>query len=583
MATDLEIAQGAELKPIDEIAKQCGVERAELEPYGYTKAKVNPVILKRLRDQPDGRLVVVTAITPTPLGEGKTVTTIGASLGLARLSQKVFTCIRQPSMGPVFGIKGGAAGGGHSQVVPMEDFNLHLTGDIHAISAAHNLGAAALDSRMYHEERSGYGAFEKRSGLAALRIDPEAIAWRRVVDMNDRALRHVKVGLASPGQESNENGIPRSSGFDITVASELMAILALAGDLQDMRARIGKIIMAYDKDGKPITAEALGVAGAMTVLMRETIKPTLMQTLEHTPCFVHAGPFANIAHGNSSVIADTIALKLADYVVTESGFGSDMGFEKFCNIKARVSGRPPDAVVMVATLRALKMHSGHFRIVAGRKLDRGLTDPNPEALEQGICNLEAHINVVRRFGVPVVVALNRFQYDTDEELAMVCQRAVDMGAHAGVVSNVHARGGEGGTELGQAIIDACGTASGFETSYDDDLPLVDKIRKIATSIYRAGRVNFEPLAARQLKDLTAAGFGNLPVCMAKTHLSMSHDPELKGNPTRYEFPVREVRLSAGAGFVYVLAGRISTMPGLGSNPSYASIDIDGEGNIQGLF
>ena len=582
MASDLDIARSIAPKPILEIAEAAGVRYDELEPYGHYMAKVRLSILDRLHDRPMGKLVVVTAITPTPLGEGKTVTTIGASLGLSHIGESVFTCIRQPSMGPVFGIKGGAAGGGRSQVVPMEAFNLHLTSDIHAITAAHNLGAAALDSRLYHERRKGYDDFEKRTGLTALRIDPDTITWKRVMDINDRALREIEVGLPTPGAEANQNGVPRRSGFDITVASELMAILGLARNLRDLRQRIGRVVMARDEDGKPITAEGLGVAGAMTVLLREAVMPTLMQTLEHTPCFVHTGPFANIAHGNSSIVADRIALRLADYVVTEAGFGSDMGFEKFCNVKTRFSENPPSAVVMVATLRALKMHSGGYKVVPGQPLDDGLVQPNQAALDAGLSNLRVHVENALAFGVPVVVAVNRMPGDTDTELDHVRQRALDFGAQAAVVSDVHSRGGEGGADLARAIRDAASEPAEFKLLYEDDMGLREKIAAVATRVYRAADVSFFAEADAQIERLEADGYGRLPVCMAKTHLSISHDPKRVGAPEGYTFPVKGVYLSAGAGFVYVLADQIRTMPGLGSKPAYLDIDIDENGDVVGL-
>ena len=583
MLSDLEITQRTEFKNITTIASEIGIPEDCVVPYGNSKAKVDLAIIDKLKDKKDGKLVVVTAITPTPLGEGKTVTTIGASLGLNSIGESVVTCIRQPSMGPIFGIKGGAAGGGYAQVGPMEDINLHLTGDIHAISAAHNLGAAALDSRLYHEERNGYEDFETRTGLKALKIDPNAITWKRVVDMNDRALRGVKIGLQTPGTKTNLNGVPRETAFDITVASELMAILALAEDLQDMRARIGKIVMARSIDGSPITAEDLQVAGAMTVVMKDAIQPTLMQTTEHTPCFIHAGPFANIAHGNSSIVADRIALKLADYVVTEAGFGADMGFEKFCNIKTRNSKHAPSAVVLVATLRSLKMHSGEYTIVPGKPLDTGLINENMDSLVKGICNLKRHVEFVCSTGVPVVVAINKFGTDSDKEIEFVKQKAIEFGAVDAVVSTVHAEGGKGGEELARAIVKACNIDSEFKFLYDDGEILSNKIEKIATKVYKAGSVNFSETAKEQLARLEKEGYGKLPVCMAKTPLSLSHDPLLKGAPEGFEFPVKEVHLSAGANFVYVLAGTIQTMPGLGSMPSYMKIDIDENGEIIGLF
>ncbi|MBM4155619.1 MAG: formate--tetrahydrofolate ligase [Lentisphaerae bacterium] len=582
MRTDLQIARFARLKPIDRLARAWGVRAAELEPCGRYKAKVRLEILDRLRPRPDGRLVVVTAVTPTPLGEGKTVTTIGLSMGLARIGRSVFTCLRQPSMGPVFGIKGGAAGGGFSQVVPMEDFNLHLTGDIHAIAAAHNLGAAALDSRLYHEEHLGPEVFAQRTGLRPLGIDPASIEWRRVVDVNDRALREIEIGLPAPGAAANDNGVPRRTGFDIAVASELMAILALAKDLQDLRRRIGRIVMARDRSGRPVTADDLGIAGAMTVVLHDAIRPTLMQTMEGTPCFVHAGPFANIAHGNSSIVADRIALKLADYVVTEAGFGADMGFEKFCNIKTRISGLKPAAAVVVTTLRALKMHSGRYKVVAGRPLDPGLVEPNRDALDAGFCNLERHLGIVALHGLPAVVAVNRFPTDDPGEMEHVCERARAAGASDAVVSEVHARGGRGGEALARAVVRACGAPARFRYRYPAATSLRAKIETIAKTVYRAASVDFSPRAAGQLDRLEAEGRGRLPVCMAKTHLSISHDASLKGAPEGFVFPVREVRLSAGAGFVYVLAGTISTMPGFGSKPGYLKLDIDRRGEIVGL-
>jgi formyltetrahydrofolate synthetase len=583
MLSDLEITQSIEFKNILEIASSSGIDEKYVIPYGKHKGKIDLKILEDFKDKEDGKLICVTAITPTPLGEGKTVTTIGTSLGLNKIGKRVFTCIRQPSMGPIFGIKGGAAGGGYAQVGPMEDINLHLTGDIHAISAAHNLGAAALDSRLYHEERKGYEDFENRTGMKALKIDHSTITWKRVVDMNDRALRGMKIGMQSAGTKCNLNGVPRESAFDITVASELMAILALAVDLKDMRNRIGKIVMAHSIDGKPITAEDLKVAGAMTVVMRDAIQPTLMQTTEYTPCFVHAGPFANIAHGNSSIIADKIALKLADYVVTEAGFGADMGYEKFCDIKTRYSKKDPSAVVLVATLRSLKMHSGDFKIIPGKELVRGLVEENMEALQKGICNLKRHVEFVTSTGVPVVVAINKFATDSDKEVEYVKKMAKEFGAFDAVVSTVHPEGGEGGKELAEAIVKACEKESNFNFLYPNELSLKDKIEKIATEVYKAGKVVFQEKAIEQLSKLEAEGYGELPVCMAKTPLSISHDPNLKGAPEGFDFPVKEVHLSAGAEFVYVLAGTIQTMPGLGSKPSYMNIDIDENGEIIGLF
>ncbi len=582
MKSDLQIAQEATLKPIQEIAHNAGILSSELEPYGHTKGKINLDILKRLKDKPNGKLVVVTAINPTPLGEGKTVTTIGASLGMAKIGKKVFTCIRQPSMGPVFGIKGGAAGGGYSQVLPMEDFNLNLTGDIHAISAAHNLGAAAIDTRLFHESRKGYEDFEVRSGLKALKIDIDKITWKHVVDQNDRALRGIEIGLQSPNTKSNENGIPRRTAFDITVASELMAILALAENLKDMREKFGKAIMAFNIEGEPITAEDMKVAGAMAVIMKDAIKPTLMQTTEYTPCFVHAGPFANIAHGNSSIIADRIALKLADYVITEAGFGSDMGFEKFCNIKTRYSGIAPSAAVIVCTVRALKSHSGKFKIIPGKPLDPKLISEDLVSLEEGISNLKAHIQHVNKYGIPAVVAINKFPTDTDAEIELIKKKAIKYGAAKVALSEVHGKGGEGGKELARAIVEACEMPSKFKMMYPNELSLKGKIEKIVTEVYGGSRVEYSELASKQL-DKYQKDYGHLPICMAKTQYSLSTDPNLKGKPSNFTVPIREAILSAGAGFVYCLTGEIATMPGLGSNPSYMNVDIDENENIMGLF
>jgi formyltetrahydrofolate synthetase len=581
--SDLEVARAARLKPISEIAKKYGIRQKELDLYGDHKAKVDLSILERLGDRPEGKYIDVTAITPTPLGEGKTVTTIGSSLGLGAIGKKVFTCIRQPSMGPVFGIKGGAAGGGRSQVVPMEDFNLHLTGDIHAICAAHNLLAAAVDTRMLLEKTYGPKGFQQRTGLKPLNIDPEAVTWMRVVDMNDRALREIEIGLPTPGAQKNLNGVPRRSGFEIAVASELMAILGLTTDLQDMRKRIGRVIFGYDTKGRPLTAEDIGAAGAMTVLMKETVKPTLMQTLEGTGAFVHAGPFANIAHGNSSIIADRIALKLADYVVTESGFGADIGFEKFCNIKCRASKLKPDAVVLVATVRALKMHSGRFKVVPGQPMPEGLVTEDIDSIEAGIANLQRHIGNVNLHGLPVVVAVNRFPTDTKKEIEFVRKRAIEAGAMDAQVSEVWARGGKGGRKLAEAIVSAAEEPTKFKYLYPTTKTLKEKIETIAKKTYGAATVSYSDTAQKQIASLQRRGFGKLPICMAKTHLSISHDPGLKGAPSGYDFPVREVRVSAGAGFVYVLAGTMKTMPGLGSKPAYLDIDIDKNGEIVGLF
>ncbi len=583
MKSDIEISRSAHLLPITDVAAQLGLEHQDIEPYGHYKAKVRIDSLNKLQDRPDGKLVLVSAITPTPFGEGKTVNTIGLTMGLSMLGRKAISCIRQPSMGPVFGIKGGAAGGGYAQVVPMEDFNLHLTGDIHAITSAHNLASAALDSRLYHEEREGYEAFEQRSGLKALKIDKDRIVWKRVVDHNDRALRAITVGLPGNTTGENMNGVPREEGFDITVASELMAILALTDSIQDMRQRIGKAILAYDLDGKPVTAEDLKVAGAMTAIMKDAINPTLMQNLEGGACLIHAGPFANIAHGNSSILADRLALKMGDYVVTEAGFGSDMGLEKFCNIKAHYSGKTPDVAVLVCSLRGLKSHSGLFDLKPGKPLDKGMIEPNQDALEKGVCNLQWHINNVKRYGLPVVVAVNRFPDDTTEELNWLLDKAREFGASGAAISDTFRFGGEGAMAVASEVEQACSTQpTNFQRLYPLDAGLQDKITTLATKGYGAATVNFSEKAAQQIAELEAQGYGNLPVCMAKTPLSISHDPMLKGAPTGFDFPVREVRVSAGAGFVYILCGQIMTMPGLGSNPGYMNIDIDDNGHITGL-
>ena len=523
------------------------------------------------------------ATTPTPFGEGKTVNTIGITMGLNAIGKQAISCIRQPSMGPVFGIKGGAAGGGYAQVVPMEDFNLHLTGDIHAISSAHNLGSAALDTRIFHEEREGYAAFERRTGLKALKVDPARINWRRVVDHNDRALRQITVGEQTPGTAKNMNGVPRSEGFDITVGSELMAILALATSLQDMRQRIGKVIMAYNHEGKPVTAEDLKVAGSMTAIMKDSIKPTMMQNLEGGASFIHAGPFANIAHGNSSIVADKIALKLADYVVTEAGFGSDMGLEKYCNIKARAGGKAPDVAALVCSLRGLKSHSGDFQIVAGRNLDEGMIRPNQSALEKGISNLRFHINNVKKYGLPCVVAINRFPDDMDEELNWLMDKAKELGADGVAISEGFSKGGEGCKSVAYEIERVCSEHKpNFEYLYNVEDSISVKLNDLVTKGYGGRKVVISQDAQEQINQLEADGYGNLPVCMAKTQLSVSHDPSLKGEPTDFEVPVREVRLSAGAGFIYALCGSIMTMPGLGSLPGYMQIDIDEDGSIVNL-
>ncbi len=565
MLSDLEIARQARLEPIEKIGARYGIDAEELSPYGRTKAKVLPSILERLRDRPDGRYIVITAITPTPLGEGKTVNTIGASLGINRIGKKAICCIRQPSMGPVFGIKGGAAGGGKSQVVPMEDFNLHLTGDLHAVSAANNLLAAAIDTSILLKN--------------PLDIDPATVSWRRVVDMNDRALRQMVIGLGG-----TKNGVPRETAFDITPASEVMAVLGLSEDIFDLRRRLGRIVIGSNRSGEPVTAEQLQAAGAMTVILRDAIAPTLMQTLEQTAAFVHTGPFANIAHGNSSIIADRIALKCADYVVTEAGFGADMGCEKFFNIKCRVSGLRPDAVGLVATVRALKMHGDEsIKIVPGQPLDDRLVTKNLDILGRGIANLEKQIANVRLHGVPVVVAVNRFPTDDDAEIELIRERALAAGATAAVISEVHARGGAGGEDFARALVHAADEPSDFQHLYPLEASIEEKLETLATKLYGAGSVSYTPLAKRKIRQYEAQGWSNFPVCVAKTPLSLSHDPALRGAPQGFEFPIMDIRASVGAGFLYALAGDIMTMPGLGSKPGYQQIDIDEEGRPVGLF
>jgi formate--tetrahydrofolate ligase len=565
MKSDLEIAQEANLRPIGEIAGELGLLEDEVELYGKYKAKVSLDVLERLKDKPSGKFVVVTGMTPTPLGEGKTLTTVGLAQALNRIGQSTIACIRQPSLGPTFGIKGGAAGGGFSQVVPMEDFNLHLTGDTHAVSMAHNLLAAMIDNHLNHGNQ--------------LDIDPFTISWPRVVDISDRALRNVIVGLGG-----KENGYPRESGFDIAVASEVMAVLGLATSLADLRERLSKIIVATDKGRKPVTAGDLKASGAMTVLLRDAIKPNILQTLEHTPVFVHTGPFGNIAHGNSSVLADQIGLKLAGLVVTESGFGSDMGFEKMVDIKCRHSGLRPDAAVIVATVRALKAHSGKYRIVAGRPLPENLGDEDIEAVEAGMANLEKHIeNVSQEGGLPAVVCVNRFSYDSDSEVELVRERALAAGAQACEVSEVWEKGGAGGEALAEALVKAVGLPNKFDLLYQDEQTIEEKITAIATHMYGADGVDFSPEARRQMRQYTDWSLAGLPICMAKTQNSLSADRSLLGRPTGYRVNVREIRPAAGAGFLIAYLGTISTMPGLPSEPAANHVDIDERGFVKGLF
>jgi len=563
MLSDLEIAQSAKIKPVVEIASQLGILEDEIDLYGRTKAKIHLSILDRLQDKPDGKYIDVTAITPTPLGEGKTVTAIGLSMALNYIGKSSLCTIRQPSMGPTFGIKGGAAGGGYSQVIPMEDFNLHFTGDIHAVGVAHNLLAAFIDNSIHHGN--------------PLNIDPYSITWPRVVDVSDRELRHAVTGLGG-----KSHGQPREASWDITVASEVMAILGLTTDLADLRERLSRIVIGFSKDKKPITAEMLKCAGAMTVLLREAIKPNLVQTLENTPAMVHAGPFANIAHGNSSVIADRIALKLVDYLVTESGFGADIGAEKFLNIKCRQMHVKPCAAVIVCTVRALKMHSGKFKVVAGKPLDPELLKPNPKIVEEGVGNLVKQVENVHMHGVPVVVAINRFNTDHPEELELIKKHAVKAGAEKAVESELWAKGGAGGEALARAVVKAAEKPSQFKFLYDLNWPIEKKIETIATKIYGAEKVEYSTKAKQQIKQYAGLGWDKLPICMAKTHLSLSADPNVKGRPTNFTINVREVRASLGAGFLYPLLGEMTTMPGLPTNPAGERIDIDKDGNIVGL-
>lgn len=562
--SDIEIAQATKLKPITEIAKILGLKEDEIELYGKYKAKVTLEVLERLKNKPNGKYIDVTAITPTPLGEGKTTTTVGLGMALNRIGKKTVITIRQPSLGPVFGIKGGAAGGGYSQIVPMEDFNLHLTGDNHAISLAHNLLAAFIDNHLFHGNKLG--------------IDPYSISWPRVLDVSDRALRNIIIGLGG-----KQDGVPREANFVITVASEIMALMGLTTGLKDLRKRLSRIVVAVTKDGKPVTAEDLKCAGSMAVLLKDAIKPNLMQTLENTPAFVHGGPFANIAHGNNSILADQIALKCTDYVVTESGFGSDMGCEKFMNIKCRYSGLTPNAVVIVATIRALKMHGGVGKIVAGKPLSEELLKENPAAVEKGCQNMLAHIDIVKQFGVSAVVCINHFHTDAPSEVDVVKKISRQAGAEA-VVSTHWADGGKGAEDLARVVVAAAEKPSKFKFLYPLDAPIKEKIETIATKIYGAGAVSYLPAAEKKIKEFTALGYDKLPICMAKTHLSLSHDPTLLNRPKGFIVPIRDIKASLGAGFLYALLGDMRTMPGLPSFPAGEKVDLDLETEkIVGLF
>ncbi|NXD34543.1 C1TM protein, partial [Copsychus sechellarum] len=618
--SDIEISRAQSPKAVDVLAKEIGLLTDEIEIYGQTKAKVRLSLLERLKDQPDGKYVLVAGITPTPLGEGKSTVTVGLVQALtAHLNINSFACLRQPSQGPTFGVKGGAAGGGYAQVIPMEEFNLHLTGDIHAITAANNLLAAAIDARILHEnsqsDKSLYNRLvpvvngmrgfspiqlarlrrlginktdpgtlteEEISKFVRLDIDPSTITWQRVVDTNDRFLRKITVG-----QGNTEKGFARQAQFDIAVASEIMAILALTTSLQDMKERLGRVVVANDKKGQPVTAEDLGVTGALAVLMKDAIKPTLMQTLEGTPVFVHAGPFANIAHGSSSVLADKIALKLVGekgFVVTEAGFGADIGMEKFFNIKCRASGLVPSVVVLVATVRALKMHGGGPNVTAGAPLKKEYTEENLQLVADGCCNLQKQIQITQLFGVPVVVALNVFKTDSPAEIDLVCKIAKESGAFDAVPCNHWSAGGKGAIKLAQAVEKAVNQKNSFKYLYNLELPIAEKIRIIAQKVYGAQDIELSPAAQSQVDRYTQQGFGNLPICMAKTHLSLSHQPERKGVPTGFILPISDVRASIGAGFIYPLVGTMSTMPGLPTRSCFYDIDLDPvTEEVKGLF
>ena len=560
--SDLEIARAATPKPMAEIAAMMGIGPHLLRPYGTELAKISLDAIEELSDRPKAKYVVVTAITPTPLGEGKTTTTVGLGQAMKHVGKNAVLSLRQPSMGPTFGIKGGAAGGGYSQVIPMELLNLHLTGDFHAVTAAHNLLSAMVDNHLHHGNELG--------------LDLDNITWRRVLDVNDRALRNIIIGLGG-----KMDGVVRQTGFDITAASEVMAILALATSPDDMRARLGRIVVGYTKSGEPVTAEQIHGAGSMAVIMRDALAPNLLQTIENTPVIVHAGPFGNIAHGNSSVVGDLIGIRGGDYLITEAGFGADMGAERFFNIKCRASGLTPDAAVLVATVRALKAHSGKYKIVAGKPLPEDLLAENPDDVAAGAANLRKQIENVKAHGVTPVVAINGFPTDHASEHDEIRRIAESMGARVAVCTHF-SDGGAGATELAHAVIEACEEDSGFRFLYADTDSLKTKIEKVATTIYGAERVEYEPAATKQLQTYEDNGFGNLPVCIAKTHLSISGDPSLKGAPTGHTLTVREARASVGAGFVYPICGAMSTMPGLGTESAAARIDFDDDGEIVGL-
>ncbi len=567
MLSDLEIAQKAKLRPVMEIAKEIGILEEEIDLYGNYMAKVDLSILERLKDRPSGKFICVTAITPTPLGEGKTVTAFGLGQGLAKIGKNVVNTCRQPSKGPTFGIKGGACGGGYSQVLPMENINLHFTGDIHACETAHNLCASAIDASILHKNK--------------LNIDPLNVTWRYCMDLNSRAMRDIVVGLGG-----SANGYPRQTGFDITVATETMAILAMTTGLKDLRERFARAVIGYTYDREPVTCEDLNVAGAMTVLMKEALKPNLVQSTENTPIFDHAGPFANVAHGNNSVVADMVALKLADYVVTEAGFGADCGFEKMVDVKCRQSGLKVDCGVVVATVRALKMHGGAYLLKPGQSyasIKELAETENLPALEKGCENLAKAIDIVRTFGVPVVVAVNRFTSDTDAEIELIRKKALEAGAFACEPSEAWAKGGEGATALAEAVVRAVEEPHEMKLLYPDDISIKEKIETIATKIYGADGVDYDPLADRRIRMYTRLGYDKLSINMAKTHLSISHDPDLKNVPKNYRLPISDIRASVGAGFLYPICGSMRTMPGLPSRPAFVDVDIDEEGKTVGLF
>ncbi len=560
--TDLDIARAATLRPMVEVAADLGITEDHLVPYGRDVAKVDLAVLDTPGPERRATYVVVTAMTPTPLGEGKTTTSVGLAEALERLGTRAVVTLRQPSMGPTFGIKGGAAGGGHSQVVPMDRLNLHLTGDVHAVTAAHNLLAAMVDNHLHHGN--------------ALGIDPRSITWRRVLDVNDRALRNVVVGLGA-----RQDGVPRETGFDITAASEVMVLLSLATSLQDLRRRLGRIVVGYTVEGKGVTAEDLGAAGAMAVILRDALQPNLLQTLEGGPALVHCGPFGNIAMGTSSVLADLVALRGADVVVTEAGFGADMGAERFFDVKCRVAGLVPDAAVVVATVRALKAHSGRWRIRAGRPLPDDLLDEDPSAVEAGLANLRAHVDIVRRFGVTPVVAVNAFPGDHDSEHDVVRRFCDELEVRCAVTRHV-AQGGVGAEDLARLVLDAAAEPGAFRLLYPPEMPLAEKIETVAREVYGADGIDLSPAAARALREYERLGFGALPVVIAKTHLSLSSDPTLLGAPTGWRMPVREARAAVGAGYVYAICGDIRTMPGLPSSPNAERIDLTEDGSIVGL-